>query len=507
MILSETYENQLDISILNVNKYLTSDKRKEEFIWTPCTIEQKTDGIKVNIIKISSTGDNLKDFVVSYHGNIIYPTEFEYASTQRIKLNSINMSQFKVLFEHLKHLDLSKIPESVEFFVEFACKKPTLSSNYTKHGFVLLAYSRTTYSIKFGKLKSNPTSFNTKGREKYAKIFKFNVPKVVFDGILGNFERGVIDDTLKSLYQKAKQTLNPDNMDDYIAKISEMILTLDSPFGGKEEGVVLNFPNGLILKIQQAYQCNQVARKAIKANYQEIDPENEAKYWEGVRRFALEVVNGLPSITEKRIPAILEILAKKLKYLKPNLHHSKKSDLQILDDIQLEAKNIILRKCKGNNNFLFLGKFRVLTIAHYNIIKYGLKNFDGGVVCLVSSKDTRAFEDLRMKMLKACFPNIEIITHTTGYLKAIMQKSPLNINAVLCGTDRFYDYTNQLKPFPDVSAVEVPRTDEDISATKVIENLDNYAYFCIKTPKEIHKLYKEIKATFDALPKPKTPKS
>lgn len=487
--------NQLDISILNINKYLTSGKRKEYFLYNPCKIEQKTDGIKVTLIKTQNTNNNLKDFVVAYKGNIIYPQEFEYSSIQKIKLNSINTSQFKIFFEHLKKQDLSQIPLDTEFFIEFACKKPTLSSNYTKHGFVLLAYSKTSYSIKFGKLKSNPVSFNTQNREKYAKIFKINTPRVLFEGTLALFERGIKSTELQAIYNKEKNSLSIDNIDDYISKISKMFLAIESPFGGPEEGVVITFKD-LLLKIQQDYQVDQVARKAIKAKFQEDSLELENQYWKNVRSISLELYSQLPQITEKRIPVILEILSKKLKYLKNLPKHSKKNDLQILDDIQTTTKDIIIKRIKGNNNFLFLGKFRILTQAHYNIIKFGLKNFDNGVVCVVSSKDTRDFEDLRIEMLKKCFPDIEIIKHSTGHIGSIIRKSPININSIICGTDRYADYTRQLQNYPDISVTEVPRTDEDISATKIIENLNNYAYFCLKTPKEIHSLYNKIKSIF-----------
>ena len=497
--LNET-EDQLDISILSAEKYLTSDKRKEFFLYNPCVITQKTDGIKVSIIKVSNTGNNLKDFVVAYKNNIIYPSEFEYASTQKIKLNSINNSQFKILFEHLKKFDLSKIPESVEFFVEFACKKPTLSSNYTKHGFVLLAYDRCSYQIKGGKLRSTASKFNTEKREQYAKIFRFNVPVVLFEGTLALFERGIKHPKLKSEFMKLKNSLNPENVDDYISKISKLFLDIESPFGGKEEGVVLTYNDGTTLKIQQDYQLDQNARAKIKQRFKEDTLEGEDAYWAQIRFKALELLNQLPQGTETRLQAVLEILAKKLKCLKHTITHSKKTELQILDDIQTTTKDLIIRKMKGNNGALFLGKFRILTNAHYKIIKDGIQKYDTMTVCLVSNKETKSYDWLRLEMLKECFGDkIEILQHSSGYIIGIIRKSKNNINAVLCGTDRYADYCRQLQRSPDINVVETPRTDEDISATKVIQNIDNYAYFTMKTPKEIHKLYKKIKDTFENL--------
>ena len=490
-------QDRLDVSILNINKYLTSDKRKDSFLYNHCIITQKVDGIKVSIIKTKNTGDNLKDFTVAYKNKIIYPNEFNYAGIQKIKLNSINNSQFKILFEHLKKYDLSQIPIGIEFFVEFACKKPTLSSNYTKHGFVLLAYCKTPFKVKNGILRTSPNSFNTELIEKYAKIFRFNIPVVLFDGILAMFERGIKSKDLRSEFLKIQNSLDIKNPDTYIQKISDLFLTLDSPFGGKEEGVILTYDDGLRLKIQQSYQTDETKRAEIKMKYKEDNIEDETSYWDRIRSQCLELLNHLPQAKETTLDGVLEILSKKLKLLKHNIQHSKKSELQILDDIQTYTKDLIIRKMKGNNGALFLGKFRILTNAHYDIILQGIKNYDTMTVCLVSNKETKSYDSLRLEMLKLAFGNqIEIIQHSSGYIIGIINKSKNNINAVLCGTDRYADYCRQLQNNPDVNVVEVPRTDEDISASKVIENLDNYAYFCLKTPKQIHKLYKEIKNVF-----------
>lgn len=152
---------------------------------------------------------------------------------------------------------------------------------------------------------------------------------------------------------------------------------------------------------------------------------------------------------------------------------------------------------KGNNGCLFLGKFRILTIAHYNIIKYGLKNFDTTTVCMVSNKETKSYDALRLEMLHRAFGDkIEVIQHSSGHIFSIINKSQNNINAILCGTDRYADYVSQVSGNKNINVVETPRTEADISASKIIANLDNYAYFCMKTPKEIHGLYNEIKKVF-----------
>ena len=152
---------------------------------------------------------------------------------------------------------------------------------------------------------------------------------------------------------------------------------------------------------------------------------------------------------------------------------------------------------KGNKNFLFLGKFRILQNAHYNIIKSALRQYDKGVVCLVSSKDTKGTEKLRLEMLERAFGDrIKVITHPTGNIWGILGKSPLQISTIFCGTDRYDDYKKQVSK----STIEVKEIKRDLetglSASKVIANIDDEEFFKKNTPKEIHSMYPEIRAVY-----------
>ncbi len=138
---------------------------------------------------------------------------------------------------------------------------------------------------------------------------------------------------------------------------------------------------------------------------------------------------------------------------------------------------------------------RVLSTAHYSIIKNQLKNYDHGIVCLVSSKNTKNSEDLRLKMLKKAFGDkIIIITHSSGNINTILRKCPLDITSLYCGSDRVSDYKRQL----EYSIIEVKEIERDIdnedgvSATNIIKNINNKNYFINNTPKEIHSMYDEI---------------
>jgi len=496
-------KDQLDISIKSVGKFVTNDKKRDNFLSDSCVVEHKTDGIKITLIYVGDTGDWTTDWIVAYKGEVQYPGEFDFAADSSIKKSSIANAQFQIIFNHLeKQGKISGIADSTEFFVEFLMRKPTLSSSYKQtHGMVLIAYSPTSYTNKMGKLKSSPTAFNTEGRDKYAKIIGLDVPALLFEGILGNpatFEKSIKMKELKSIYAQRKSSMNWTNKELLIDDLREMFLEVESVYGGVEEGVVIDFKNGTILKFQQEYQIDPEARRAIKARYNEDEDDKNDLYWKQVRMYALEIIMRITvkPVTEKEFPNFLKKAAKELKGTTIRFKHTKRDNTMIKDDIQGNIKMILRKRLKENNNFLFLGKFRILTEAHYKIIQKGLQDYDGGVVCVVTGKETKFSKDLRNKMVKTAFPKVEIVNHSTGNLFGIMGKADKNINIVLAGSDRVSDYKHSLSRNPDLSVVETLRTDDDTSATKVIANIEDEKYFKKHTHKSIHKMYDEIKELY-----------
>lgn len=274
-----------------------------------------------------------------------------------------------------------------------------------------------------------------------------------------------------------------------------MLLKMESRYGGNPEGYVLTY-QGFLLKIQQPYQADSKLKGESRSPY-EGDPDTENAYWINVRLAALNIIGA--SNIKGSLNEILQKYGETLRKHKLNFTHPKKSQFQIKDDIQGIIKMIAIKRLNGNNNFLFLGKFKILTKEYYNIIKNGLKKYDNGVVCLVLSKDTKEFEDLRLEMLKACFPEIEIVQHNTSNIISIMNKSKMNINAVLCDAGKYNDCANQLRNAPDVQVVEVPRDSGIISETSVIEKLNSEIFFKRNTPSEIHSMYDKILKRFKNL--------
>jgi len=501
-------KDMIDISVLSATKYLTSQKKKEWFLSEPCKVEVKVDGLKITLIHKDSTGDYTKDWIVAYKNVIQYPQEFDFASTTSIKKDSIGNAQFKVIFDYLEKITptLSGIPLSTEFFIEFLGNKPTLSSNYKGKKFILLASSPCTYTDEYGILRTKST-FSTKNRTKYSKILGIPEPEVLFEGILGNqstFESSVLSKELKNAYNIYKSSINWDDIDSIISGVSEMFLSLDSKFSEKqqkEEGVVIIFKDR-ILKFQQSYQVNQEARSKIKLKYKEDTEDKENQYWDNIRLAALNIITVVTRgnlVKYIDFPKVLGTCANVLKKYKLDFSHSKKTNLQVKDDISGNIQFILRKNLKGNNNALVIGKFRVLTSAHYKIIKKAIRDYDGCVVAVVTSNDTKSTKVLRNKMVEKAFgnnPKVQIINHGSGNIFGIMQKATKNINVVLAGTDRASSYRAVLSRNPDISVQEIKRNDSDISATKILENIEDEKYFLKNTPKEIHNMYDDILKTY-----------
>ena len=499
-------KGQLDISIQAAGKYLTKKDRINTFLNTTVKVEHKTDGVKITAVRTKEKFDKndfSNNWIIAYKGSVIYPGEFKHTKKSDVKTTSIGASQFQFVVDHFQkmHQKGADIKPGTELFVEFLMNKPTLSSDYhTKHKMVLIGYSRSDYKEKNGRLITKPQGFATAYRDNYAKILKLDVPAVLFEGTLGSqatFFSSIKHKGLETLYKQREFEFNWSNADLLIDDLRKLFLDVESKYGGKEEGVVVIPLDGAfpLLKWQQEYQLDQDARYRIKMQFIQDDPEAENKYWAEVRRYALEIIDGLD--TSKQLKELVVEISNGLKKLDiSDIIHPKKSELIILDDIQLSAKLIITRRLTGNNGCLIVGKFRVLTTAHYGMIEKAYNEFDTVNVALVSNKETRKTKDLRRQMLELSFPQLNIEETTSGNLITIMNKFQDNINTIMAGTDRVDSYKNQLKKMPDVSVKEIKRTDEDISASKVIGNIQDEKFFYDNTPSAIHTLYNDIKSVY-----------
>jgi len=476
--------DKLDISIKDIGKVFKTTEKISGLLDTKVEITEKTDGTKLNIIRNDKPFDATNyqnNWIVSYKNNIIYPTEFTNVSDKDMKSNAIGTSQYKIVHDHLKrvHSNTKSIPPNTEFFIEFLMNKPTLTRDYTfKHGMVLLAYSPTTVMAKHGKIRTEPTSFNIENRDEFAKVLKMNVPKVVFSG------------TFKQL---AKSNGSPEEQ---LEEIKQKLLGIESEFGGKTEGVVIELPDGSLYKFLQDDQHDKETRMQRKRKYMG-DPEEETKYWGEVRQLVKPLIAKLP---KTKVQNSLHKLSKFVYGLKEiPLQHPKKRDIQIKDDIFLTAKSILIKQLEGNNGALMVGRFSPPTKAHTQIIGDALNKFDSVTLNVVKSGKVNAENpfpiELQLKMWESVFPNLNIQTSRTGNIVTILNKAKDNINVLLTGTDRADGYRAQLKRMPDISVEEIKRTAEDISASKVRDALrtDNINVFKSLMHPKLYQFYDELK--------------
>ena len=487
-------KDQLDISILSADKVIKTESDIENLLNTELTIEHKTDGTKLTVVHVKDDGD-ISDWIIAYKNQILYSEEYEFQDTSKIVKSSIGTSQYKLVFEHFSKLGKTGLPDNMEFAIEFLQRKPTLSSNYTNpHHLVLIGYCKCRYTAEYGLLKTDSKTMNTELRDEYAEILKVDVPNKLFKGYLRDFEKGIINTALNKVYRNNEELFKTDNPKQLWNAITKTLLEVESVYGGKEEGVVIKY-NDKIIKVQQEYQLDKDARRAIKAKYQEDSEELESEYWKKVQIAAKDLASKCNTGTfEMRLLKLSELL----ETTDFGISHSKKDDVQIQDDIHVNAKTLIRKQLEGNNGCVVLGKFRVLTNGHCNVINTALKDYDKVLVCLVTSKITKDTLELRRRMLEAVYGRkVTILDTSSGNLLRIISTSPFNINAVFCGSDRYLDYVKQLDTSIGVDVREYPRDSNAISATKVIANIDNQDFFNANTPKEIHKMYDEIRATYE----------
>lgn len=453
----------LDLKILNMDKL--SVEKQNAIMRGTYTITEKYDGVKVSLIRNTSDYDKdnyANNWIVAYKGNIIYPSEFEYVDSIS---DTIGSSQFTALHDLLKsrNHELCDIPRNMEFQVEFIMNKPTLTRNYEKfHVMYLINYSHITSDIKFdfGRVITCPikssVSYCDLKTKIYAKALGLQTPRIIIEN----------------------QILN-DQFVDY-PRMKEVLLEMPSELGGKMEGVVLR-SHDRIWKLVQPDQYDSKIRAQRKNAYRYTDRSRENAYWCKVYSYAKDILSTLFSDT-CGIEYMLECIG-------VSLHtrlgcddfpvHDKKSVSSVADDIQLTAKTIMLKNLRGNNGVLFSGRFQPLTRAHCNIIVNLLTKYDGVVVNIVNDDKRTAnnpfvYEEL-VDMFGRVFPTVNNLFFQrtkTGNLNTIISKSPININAVVCGSDRYDGYEQQLQKIGSPTLIEIPRND-DISGTSLREQIRN----------------------------------
>ena len=484
--------DMLDISILNADK-----ASPRSLVLAPhYRVEEKLDGTKLSIVLFNG------NVYVSYKNSLIFSDEIE--ADADLARASIGVSQYKIVWNRINQ-NLSRIKRisgNWEYFAEFLMDKPTLTRSYhKKHDIVLLAKSPITrLDIQGISIRTNPSQFIT-DVDSDARIFGFDRPAVLFDGnftTYQNFRDGAISRNLiKILDEIDPQLYDNLSVEDKYHIIKDVFLRVESAYGGTSEGVVLKSKTKYY-KFLQSDQHDKTVRSLKSAQYK-MDADQEKEYWSQVQLLANQVkdlARGEP--IDRRLKEVNRAIQRMRRAELPQ--HSKKNVQTIKDDVYLTAKLKVNRMEPGNNNALVLGKFRVFTEGHKKMIDTALKGSDGVVIAVVSSRDKKSKEtiSLRKRMIAAVYPEAYIIEASTGNIVTILNKSKKNVNKVYAGSDRIESYKSQLDRSPDVTVNEIRRNDADVSATKVIEviNNDDFATFRTLTPPQVHPFWNELKITY-----------
>jgi len=460
----------LDISIDNIEKIINTSDKEIQFLQQSLVIEEKLDGTKLNVIRNNNDfdfDDFINNFIISYKKTILYPEEHDYLEHSKIKRESIGNAQYKLVMDHFKKINphLNKLPKNTEFFIEFLMNKPTLTRDYKdKHHMVLLGYSDTTYTEKNGIVESEPLSFEIDRNQEFADLLDIDTPNIILSGKIFPYyrlEQSILD---KKFYDIVRQHTFTNDKHQFITEFKKCLLELESKYGGKSEGVVIRY-NDTILKVVQSDQYDKETRFKKKLIHQ-MDPDDENKYFLELKQIGKELIKDNKLDYRKK----LKELANTIYNGKVTLPlHTKKTILQVSEDLFHVCKYLLIKSLPGNNVALFIGRLQPPTKLHFEIIRQGLNDFDDVVVAIVkgtkSERILNPFDfELQSEMLHEEFPDLKIIQSNTGNIISIMNK--MNINVVLCGSDRVESYRNQLKNNPEIAVIETKR-DEDVSGTNL----------------------------------------
>ena len=493
----------MDISIKQLMKSLKKDSDVEKFLSSNIMMEEKTDGVKVQVyLKPDASGKGLENWIVSYKGSVLYPEEFLHNTDDESK-KSIGSSQFRFVFEKLKDVDTDKLPKGYQWFFEYLIHKPTLMSQYTKlYELILLSYGPSNCKEVNGAMVCDNNDFNyDEKRPYYAKIFGAYVPPIVFKGVLypaENLMKGLQSEIIKKVITENIELLKTENKKEYLANLTKLFLEAESQFGGKPEGYVVHY-DGKLFKFQQEYQLSREERDKVKMMYKDT-PENETIYWANVKEIAKNLIKKVG--TFKTVEEALKKISKSVKDIQLP-EHSKKNAATIKDDIVLTAKLEILQKLAPETG-LIIGKIRVMTNAHYDLIQRALKENKFVIIALSVARGKDKTYEIRKSYIEDCFKDykdrFEVVNTQNGFIPTILNKSiyGLGVKNVYAGTDRVEGYKDQIEKMgKEINVIELKRSDDDISASKVIANIDDEKYFKQNTPKCMWDKYKLIKDNID----------
>lgn len=389
----------LDVSIKHLNKEINTIQKASNFIGKKLHVEEKIDGTKLILVRKDVDSKNyLDNWIVSYKGNILHPEEFEHFDDQDIEdisSKSIGISQYKNVFEKLKKINnkISSIPKNTAFSLEFAQNKDTLTRSYeTTQALFLRSFASVKYYINNGFLTTSNTGpeitdFNS--INKMANILEVYTFPVLLDGYINtreNFESAIKSQELKNIFNKLE--INFQDPLDVISKFSKMMLSFSSKLGGVPEGVVIHTSDDKLYKVTQEDQYNVDVRQAKKGLYK-MDDVSETKYQDEIYKISKQIVDTLDF--NKPVEILLKTyngIIKKINLEK--IYHSKKSNINKIDDLMLTGKFLIQKHIFSGKNTKTLGIVpmagKPVHLGHWKLIQLAAKENDN-VVVFISDKN------------------------------------------------------------------------------------------------------------------------
>jgi len=500
-------KGMLDISILNVDKAIKTPEKESEFLQQSIEVQEKVDGTKLTVVRNDRDFDSedvMNNFIFSYKRTILYPEDYERVSREEAKNASIGDAQYAFVLDHFQKVNpkLKDIPKNTEFFIEYIMDKPTLTRDYKiKHRMMLIGYASTKYTERAGLLTTQPGELENEKVTEYAKMMEIDSPRIILKGKICPFYRlqsSIVDPEFKKLIEERKENFTNDKHRYYL-ELKKAFLDLESRYGGKSEGVVIAMPDGNLLKVLQPDQHSKDVRSAKKERYM-MEPEKEGAYFLEMKNIAEKVLKGMD--TKRPFRELLKEISKvAYSETKEDLpEHTKKTLIQMQEDLFHVMKYLLIKKLPGNNVAMFIGRLQPPTKLHLSIIREALKDFDNVVVALVRGKksdikDNPFSFETQKKIINEVFPDVKVIEVSTGNILSAMNASDENINAVLCGSDRVEGYRNQLKNNPEIAVVETARDMDGVSGTKLRKALidGNKEEFQRNSDPKTYKFYDELR--------------
>ena len=388
--------SSLDVSIKHLKKEISTDKKAFDFVLKKLTVEEKIDGTKLILIRTDKDDEQnwYNNWILSYKGNILYPDEFKHLSDtdkQGIKTSSIGISQYALVFDKIKDINYKSIPKNTGFSIEFAQNKETLTRTYKiAQGLFLRSYSTVKYYINKGflTLSTSGEVTNKANVVSMAKKLGMYTFPILMDGYINtpeNFKNAIKNDSLLAIFEQ--HVINYSDSLNVVANFADMVLKLESSLGGTSEGVVITTQDGKLYKVTQEDQYDTSVRGAKKDLYK-MEPEKEQLYNQTVRETAKLLIQKLD--VNKPLNIVLgnyNELVKKVDLSK--IEHTKKSDINKLDDLMLTGKFIIQQRLFVGFNTKTLGVVpmagKPVHDGHWKLIELASKE-NQRVIVYVSDK-------------------------------------------------------------------------------------------------------------------------